>query len=650
MYQKQLLEKVVSKKPFWKKGLTKINFLGKSLIKKKKNEKRKGKKMKLLTIALKELKLIKTQKISLLLIFFFPIITILAIGTAFGNVNVFTGTGFTKVPVGIYIPSNANSSTDIIAELNAYQAIELTKYYSPEEVIESMKKRKSKVGIIIRQSPTAESGIDLELIFDNSSLLETQVTLFVTETVLNEISYRKSTEMIGEVLENLDTIKKTVREEITTIDSFITKLDQSYYSLNNLENRLNQIDLSTMQSQLNQFDTYYYQSKNDVSDTRTEIYNAKSQLSGYKTKIQTQRNQVVSYRDQLNNLNNQISNIIAVSPPEVDVQLYPIQNQLNNTINEMNYTINQLDQAVIDIDSTNNKLDQTLDKLNDVDSRLNSANSSIQSFKNTVSSMQNTLNEIKLMITEAKSSRESIMQDLKETKSQMQALSTKLENLSSLSPDSLVRPIKITKEPLFASTEVSVITPMAIAIVLLLTSLLLTSISIILEKNQGVELRAKLSPTMRFTWIAGKMLGQMVFALFEALIILLVAFIGFGVIVYGSALDLFLVLLIIAFSFISIGLFLTNFTKTQSTAVLSSLLVSVPLIFLSGMILPTSFMPSFVKSFSEVLPLTVATELVTSILVRGSPISFLIPQMLLLLVPAGLMVAFTLIYPRIKED
>ncbi|MBU2476299.1 ABC transporter permease [Candidatus Micrarchaeota archaeon] len=606
--------------------------------------------MKLLTIALKELKLIKTQKISLLLIFFFPIITILAIGTAFGNVNVFTGTGFTKVPVGIYIPSNANSSTDIIAELNAYQAIELTKYYSPEEVIESMKKRKSKVGIIIRQSPTAESGIDLELIFDNSSLLETQVTLFVTETVLNEISYRKSTEMIGEVLENLDTIKKTVREEITTIDSFITKLDQSYYSLNNLENRLNQIDLSTMQSQLNQFDTYYYQSKNDVSDTRTEIYNAKSQLSGYKTKIQTQRNQVVSYRDQLNNLNNQISNIIAVSPPEVDVQLYPIQNQLNNTINEMNYTINQLDQAVIDIDSTNNKLDQTLDKLNDVDSRLNSANSSIQSFKNTVSSMQNTLNEIKLMITEAKSSRESIMQDLKETKSQMQALSTKLENLSSLSPDSLVRPIKITKEPLFASTEVSVITPMAIAIVLLLTSLLLTSISIILEKNQGVELRAKLSPTMRFTWIAGKMLGQMVFALFEALIILLVAFIGFGVIVYGSALDLFLVLLIIAFSFISIGLFLTNFTKTQSTAVLSSLLVSVPLIFLSGMILPTSFMPSFVKSFSEVLPLTVATELVTSILVRGSPISFLIPQMLLLLVPAGLMVAFTLIYPRIKED
>jgi ABC-2 type transport system permease protein len=322
---------------------------------------------------------------------------------------------------------------------------------------------------------------------------------------------------------------------------------------------------------------------------------------------------------------------------------------LNSLINELNYTINELDQAITDIDNTNYKLDQTLNKLNDVDSRLDSANSSIQSFKYTVNSMEQTLNEIRAMISEAKSSRESIMEDLQETKTQMQKLSDKLENLSSLSPDSLVRPIKITKEPLFASTEVSVITPMAIAIVLLLTSLLLTSISVILEKNQGVELRKKLSPTMNITWIAGKTLGQMVFALFEALIILAVAFIGFGVVIYGNALELFAVLLVISFSFISIGLFLTNFTKTQSTAILSSLLISVPLIFLSGMILPTSFMPSFVRSFSEVLPLTVATELITSILVRGSSLAFLLPQLLLLLVPAILMIAFTLIYPRIKE-
>ncbi|MFH1663996.1 MAG: ABC transporter permease [archaeon] len=606
--------------------------------------------MKLIYIALKELKLIKTQKISLMLIFFFPIITILAIGVAFGNVNIFTGTGFSEVPVGIYIESNDTQTNELVSELDSYNAINLIRLSSAEEVRKSITQRKAKIGIVIQKPSAAASAVDVELIFDNSTLLETQVTLFVTETILNEVSYSKATEILKDMLENIDSIKKTVKDEINTIDGFISKLNDSYYTLNNLENRLNQIDLTTMKSQLNTFDSYYVQSKTDLVNTKNEIYNAQNQLSSYRTKIQNERNNVVYYRDQLVSLKAQVSSIRSVSPAEMSNQLINIENQLDSIINQLNSTINELDQALTDIDSTKEKLNQALIKLNEVDSRLDSANSSVQSFKYTIDSMNNTLNEIKSLITEAKTSRESIMKDLTETKTQMQSLSSKLDSISSLSPESVVRPLNITKEPVYDAGEVSVITPMAIAIVLLLTSLLLTSISIILEKNQGVELRAKLSPTLYITWVSGKILGQMVFALFEAVLILLVAFVGFGVVPSGNIAELFLVLLIVSFSFISIGVFLTNFTKTQSTAILSSLLISVPLIFLSGMILPTSFMPSFIKGVSEVLPLTVGTELITSVLVRGNSLFFLLPQILLLLVPALLMLVFTLLYPSIKKS
>ncbi len=607
-------------------------------------------KMKLLKIALKELKLIKTQKISLLLIFFFPIITILAIGIAFGNVNVFTGTGFEEVPVGFYAPSNYTETDELMSELTAYGAISLIEFNSPEAVKESIRKRQTKIGIILEEPSFSDSAINVDLIFDNSALLETQVTLFVTETVLNEVSYKKSTEILTEILENLDSTKKTVKEEITTIDGFIYKLNQSYSSIQNLENKLNQINLDTMMTELETFDYYYSQSKTDVANTRTEIYAAQNQLSGYKVKIKNERNNLVYYKNQLESIRSQVQYIRSISPAEVANQLIPIENQLSTAINQINSTVNELDQALIDIDNTNAKLTETLNKLNDVDSRLNSANNSVQSFKTTLNYMNQTLNEIKLMLSEAKNSRESIMKDLEETKTQMQQLSEKLNDISSLSPDSIVRPLRIQKEPVYESTEVSVITPMAIAIVLLLTSLLLTSISIILEKNQGAALRAKLSPTRHITWLSGKILGQMVFALLEAIIILVVAFVGFGVVPFGSFIDLLLVLIIISFSFISIGVFLTNFTKTQSTAVLSSLLISVPLIFLSGMILPTSFMPSIIRGFSELLPLTVATELITSILVRGISIALLLPQILLLMIPALAMFAFTLLYPKIKED
>jgi len=390
--------------------------------------------------------------------------------------------------------------------------------------------------------------------------------------------------------------------------------------------------------------------KKTINDTRNEIYLAQTKLSSYKTRIENEKNNLVYYRDQLNSLKSQISSIRSAAPAELQGSLINAENQLNNIINQLNSTISELDQAVIDIDNTKIKLDQTINDLGTVDSQLDSANSSVQSFKNTINSMEDTLNEIKLMVSEAKASRETILEDLEETKLQMQQLLAKLDDLSSVSPDAIVRPLKITKEPLYFSTEVSVITPMAIAIVLLLTSLLLTSISTILERNQGAELRAKLSPTLNLTWISGKILGQMVFALFEAALILIVAFIGFGVVPYGNIFELFLVLILISFMFICLGLFITNFTRTQSTAILSSLLVSVPLVFLSGMILPTSFMPGFIRAFSEVLPLTVAMELITGILVRGTPLMYLIPEVLLLLIPALLIIAFTLIWPKIRKD
>lgn len=611
---------------------------------------------KLLKIALKELKLIKTQKISLLLIFFFPIITILAIGVAFGNVNIFTfsGTGFSTVEVGIFVPEKNDQSLELISKLDKYTAIQLIQFNSKEEVTKAMNKRDIKIGIITGQTKTDES-VDLELIYDNSTLLETQVTLFVTKTILNEVSYRKATKILEEMIYNIETIKATVSQEINTINNFIVQLEGTKYTLDNLENKVNAIDLTSMKNQLNTFDSYYVDAKNTINDTRNEIYLAQSKLSSYKTKIQNERNKLVGYRDQLQSLKNQLTNIrdnaSSLGVPDYLInQIISAENQIDNLVFEMNQTISELDQALIDIDSTNAKLSQTLNDLSSVDSQLDSANSSVQSFKNTINSMEDTLNEIKLMVSEAKASRESILKDLKETKTQMQSLSAKLDGLSSVSPDSIIRPLKITEEPLYASTEVSVITPMAIAIVLLLTALLLTSISTILERNQGAELRAKLSPTMSLTWISGKILGQIVFALFEAVLILIVAYFGFNVVSEGNIFELFLVLVLIAFMFICIGLFITNFTKAQSTAILSSLLISIPLIFLSGMILPTSFMPSIVRSFSEVLPLTVAMELITSILVRGTPLIYLIPQVLLLLIPALAIIAFTLIWPKIRES
>jgi ABC-2 type transport system permease protein len=170
-----------------------------------------------------------------------------------------------------------------------------------------------------------------------------------------------------------------------------------------------------------------------------------------------------------------------------------------------------------------------------------------------------------------------------------------------------------------------------VAIVLILTCMLLSSITVIIERVQNVTLRLNMSVTWRSMFIAGKVLGQLAIAILEAGIIFAVAFfkfelpfsilgvntVGFGLILPAAPVDLFLAVILISISFISMGLLVASFAKSQSTAVLATLLLIVPMLFLSGIILPIEAMGGIMQFISSNLPLTVANNLLTGIIVKG---------------------------------
>ena len=155
--------------------------------------------------------------------------------------------------------------------------------------------------------------------------------------------------------------------------------------------------------------------------------------------------------------------------------------------------------------------------------------------------------------------------------------------------------------------------------------------------------RAQHSPTNKFIWILGKTLGQLLFVLVITAIIIIISVFAFGMPLNGSIIDLIVVLLLVAVCFIGIALVLSNLTNTFSTIVLGSLLLIVPMLFLSGIFFPIEFMPEIVAGFSNLLPLTISKNLFTNVIIKGLPLAEMIGEVLILTIYSIVFFAASLI-------
>jgi ABC-2 type transport system permease protein len=142
--------------------------------------------------------------------------------------------------------------------------------------------------------------------------------------------------------------------------------------------------------------------------------------------------------------------------------------------------------------------------------------------------------------------------------------------------------------------------------------------------------------------------GYIIVAFAESTLIIFVAalkirvpleFIGINQIGYGVPMTLFTLfniyfsVALIAVAFAAIGIAVSNFSKSQSTAILASLLLVIPMLFLSGIIFPIEFMDPGMRTFSMLLPLTAANTLLTDVIARDfSVIMDIIPITVLLTV------------------
>lgn len=159
--------------------------------------------------------------------------------------------------------------------------------------------------------------------------------------------------------------------------------------------------------------------------------------------------------------------------------------------------------------------------------------------------------------------------------------------------------------------------PSLIATMLYIFSLLLTSIGIVREKEIGTIEQVMVTPIRRLEFILGKTLPYMITGYISMTIMLLVAFVIFQVRVEGSLSLLYLLTGIYLCGNMGIALLVSASAVTQQQALLTSFLILMPSVMLSGFMFPVKNMPEVVQWFTFLNPMRWYLEILRGIVLKS---------------------------------
>ena len=159
--------------------------------------------------------------------------------------------------------------------------------------------------------------------------------------------------------------------------------------------------------------------------------------------------------------------------------------------------------------------------------------------------------------------------------------------------------------------------PSMIAVLVFLSLLILITISITKEKENGTIETLMSAPISKRDIILGKVLPYIAVAFVVMLSILLIGMIWFGIPFAGSGLMFILGFLVFSFPASGIAVLLSNYTRTQQQALLGVVIVAFLSLMLSGALFPTENMPRLLHHISYVNPLSHYAYMVRDIMLKG---------------------------------
>jgi ABC-2 type transport system permease protein len=204
-------------------------------------------------------------------------------------------------------------------------------------------------------------------------------------------------------------------------------------------------------------------------------------------------------------------------------------------------------------------------------------------------------------------------------------------------------PFEMRVRPLYnpALKSAIFIVPGIIGVILSITMLIITSISIVREREFGTLEQLIVTPVTRGELMLGKILPYALVGYVQVTAVLLLGRFIFGMPVVGSLALVYAVTFLFIVANLGLGLFISTLVRTQSQAMQASYFFVLPNILLSGFMFPREGMPFLAREIGLAFPLTYFLQILRGILLKGATLRDVLPQTGMLLLLAALFFGFS---------
>ena len=185
--------------------------------------------------------------------------------------------------------------------------------------------------------------------------------------------------------------------------------------------------------------------------------------------------------------------------------------------------------------------------------------------------------------------------------------------------------------------------PAIMGMLLLLICAMMTSVSIVREKERGTMEVLLVSPVQPLMIIVAKAVPYLLQAFLVLLVILAMSFTVLEVPLAGSLVWILLVSLVYILLALSLGLLISNVARTQFVALLvSAMVLLLPTVMLSGMLFPVESMPTVLQWISAVIPPRYYIQAMRKLMIMGLGIDGVLTEVATLCLMTALLLAVAL--------
>ena len=370
---------------------------------------------------------------------------------------------------------------------------------------------------------------------------------------------------------------------------------------------------------------------NRVIQTKDDLNKGKTDITSIGTKqeaAKTSASSAISLIDEIN-INTDFGEDVSVS--DAKSSLSTVTSKINSAKSKITSSKNVVSSSAL---SDDEKTVITSD-LSSASSSLNAAltylegNQSVKSLEYMILSLNSALENAKSQLEQIKQKKTGIKGDLimidgsitdsikaaSDLTASVENMVARLQNVQSSDAEQIISPIKTKIEPVTTpETHFNYLFPTLIVLVIMITSILLSSTLVMIEKKSKSVFRNFITPTSDAVFNLGTFVTSFIVIIFQLAVFLLISGLFFETDIISSLGSSVFILLFISAAFILLGMFIGYLFKSEETYVLASITVSALLLFLSSTVMPLESISDSVRIFASYTPFVISENLLRQVM------------------------------------